>query len=189
MRHLNSNNIIKIKDYYYKILISYSELLDATTRLAKKIVEDSNGLDTVLLFVTNGGIYIGTMLSVELDLMGFNHKIDTINVTRYTGDAITGELIVNKEPVLTLNNKRVIIVEDLIDEGLTLNFIHKYLEKYDSVFVQYFVVVIKEEHKELLFNIDYYIHKAPNLGWLVGSGMDSEGNLRGLPFICEKLET
>lgn len=188
MVNLNAGNIIALGEGNYRILIDNYSIKEKVLTLAKKIQEDfADKEPPTLLILTNGGLYTGTMLSVILEEIGFLHYIETIGISRYTGNSSTGKIKITSRPKKSVKDKHIVVVEDLIDEGVTLNHLHKLLKRNKAKSISYFVLIIKEEHGPLNFKVNYSVLKQSGLGWLVGFGMDSEGLLRGLPFVCEKI--
>ncbi len=189
MKNLNTGNTITLHGNNYRILLDNDTIEKKVFSLAKKIQEYfANKEPPTLLILTNGGLYLGTILSQVLDEIGFLHYIDTICVSRYTGNGSVGRIKITSRPKRSVRGKDVIVVEDLIDEGITLNYLHKLLTKRNGVkSVSYFVLVVKEEHKPLSFEVNYSVLEQTGLGWLVGFGMDDNGLLRGLPFVAEKI--
>ncbi len=188
MQNLNSGSNVFIKKNWYKVIIDKFTLMMKIKNIANRIKNDYTDTDPpILLFVTNGGMYLGVDLSRFLTDLGFTHYIATIMLSRYKGDSQTGKIEMT-QLTKVISNRHVIIIEDLIDRGATLNRLHQYLLEQNPLSIEYCVLVIKKEHEPLNFNVKYYILKESNLGWLVGYGMDTYEDLRGLEFICQKIE-
>ena len=81
----------------------------------------------------------------------------------------------------------MIVVEDIIDRGDTLNFLNKYLLnlKEPPRSIQYCALLMKENHAPLEFNLEYLAWTV-GPGWIVGNGMDSNQEARGLSDIYVK---
>jgi hypoxanthine phosphoribosyltransferase len=188
-----NGKVIKIGDHNFKEILSPKLLESKIHEIAKKIsVDYSNSNSLVLLIVTNGGMYFGTALSMALQDLGFSHYVDTVRIKRYTGDGeSTSEVKVSSKPSLKLSGKDVIVVEDLIDEGLTMNFLDNYLKTTEGMMpksIEYCVLVEKKDHVKLSFGIKYFILDEAGPEWLVGFGMDSNFGYRGLRGIYAKID-
>lgn len=190
---IENNKIIKIGGYDFKEILSPKLLETKIHEIAKKISQDYSRSDAlVLLFVTNGGMYFGTALSMALQDLGFSHYVDTVRIKRYTGDGKASTKVkINSKPSLKMYGKDVIVVEDLIDEGLTMNFLHDYLETSEDMkpkSLEFCVLVEKKDHIKLSFEIKYFILDEVGPEWLVGFGMDSNFGYRGLRGIYAKID-
>jgi len=182
---------IEIGGHNFKQILSPRTIKMKIKEIAKKISHDySNSDSLVLLFVTNGGMYFGTELSMALQDLGISHYVDTIRIKRYTSDGVTTEIKISSNPSLKLLDKDVIVIEDLIDEGLTMNFLDQYLKTVDNMkpkSIEYCVLVEKRDHVKLSFDIKYYIIDKAGPDWLVGFGMDSNFGYRGLRGVYAKI--
>ena len=170
--------------------MSQQKLASRIQKIADKIEKDypDKTNPPVLLIITNGAIYFGVILSLMLQRMGLSHMIDTTRIARYAGDKKTKQIRMISKPGINLAGKDVIVIEDLVDEGKTLNFLNKYLLSQKTKSIKYCVLAVKEEHKKLDFEVTYKVIKK-ELGpeWLVGFGMDSEQLFRGLDCIYSKV--
>lgn len=185
--------VIQIGGYNFKEIISPKSLELEIKKIAKRIAKDYSGSNSiVLLFVTNGGMYFGTILSMALQDLGVSHFVDTVRIKRYVEDGkSTTEVKVSSKPSLKLTDKDVIVIEDLIDEGLTMNFLDNYLKTTEGMTpktLEYCVLVEKKDHVKLSFNIKYSILDNAGPEWLVGFGMDSNFGFRGLRGIYAKID-
>lgn len=189
---MKTKKVIKIGAYEFKEILSPRVLKASIREIAKKIAHDYAGSNTVaLLAVANGGIYFATELSMALQDLDFPHFVDTVRIKRYTGDEKTTTGIkISSTPSLKLSGMDVIVVEDLIDEGLTMNFLDHYLKTTEGMTprsIAYCVLVEKKGHVKLSFDIKYSIMDNAGPEWLVGFGMDSNFGYRGLRGIYAKI--
>ena len=184
------NDVVKIGDFNYKLLLSSKALQLSIKKIALKISSDYKGSNPpVLLVVTNGGMYFGTSLSMALQDINFSHSVDTVRIKRYTGDGQTSTKVkISSEPSINLLGKDVIVIEDLIDEGITMVFLNDYLINKNTKSIQYCVLVEKKAHNKLDFDIKYSIIRNAGPEWLVGFGMDSNFHFRGLRGIYAKVD-
>jgi len=190
---MNENEkIIKIGSNHFKEILSPEMLESKIHELAKIIAVNYSESDSlVLLIVTNGGMYFGVALSMALQDLGVPHCVDTVRIKRYVGDGktTTTGIKISSTPSLKLLNRDVIVVEDLIDEGLTMNFLDHYLKTTEEMkpkSLEYCVLVEKKDHVKLSFGIKYFILDQAGPEWLVGFGMDSNFGYRGLRGIYAK---
>lgn len=188
---IENGKIIKIGDRNFKEILSPEVLVSKINEIAKRISSDYPKSDSlVLLVVTNGGMYFGTALSMALQDLGVSHCVDTVRIKRYTSDGVATEIKISSKPSLKLFDKDVIVVEDLIDEGITMNFLDSYLKTTEGMMpksIEYCVLVEKKDHVKLSFDIKYFILDEVGPEWLVGFGMDSNFGYRGLRGIYAKI--
>ena len=172
----------------YEIVLDTQQIKEGVSRIVREIIADY--VDTeppILLIVLNGGLQFGAKISAGLDDADFWNYQDTIKISRYREDGVSGETFITSEPTLDLSVKNIIVVEDLIDEGDTLNYLNKYLKSKKPKSIKYCVLILKKKHKRLNFKINYKILDNVDPGWLVGFGMDSNGFGRGYQFVARKL--
>jgi len=184
--------IIKIGDNYFKEILS-PEVIEAKVKeIAKKVSLDyANSDSLVLLIVTNGGLYFGIALSMALQDIGVIHSVETISITRCAGDEkFMKDVEVSHKSSMNLSGKNVLVVEDLIDEGFSMNFLDSYLKTTESMkpeSIEYCVLVEKRGYAKLSFSIKYSILDNVGPEWLAGFGMDSNLGWRGLRGIYAKM--
>lgn len=175
---------IQINGKTYNPIITEEYLLQRLQKLALAISNKykNSPEPIVLLVVLKGGLYFGMSLSLELEKLGCKHSIEVIQATRYKSDGLTGKIKFLVKPKISLKDKKIILVEDLIDEGITLNFLADYLTQ-QGVSFECCVIAAKKKN-QFKYPIEYKI--IPRLlgpEWLVGFGMDSLGLYRGLSTI------
>lgn len=189
--NIENEKIINIGGHDFREILSPEVLVLKINEIAKRISLDySKSNSLVLLFVTNGGMYFGTALSMALQDLGVSHYVDTVRIKRYKSDGITTEIKISSKPSLKLLDKDVIVIEDLIDEGLTMNYLDCYLKTTEGMMpksIEYCVSIEKKAHVKLSFNIKYFILDEVGPEWLVGFGMDSNFGYRGLRGIYAKI--
>jgi len=173
----------------YHLIKSRREIKEMVAKIAEQIKRDypDETSPPILLFVAKGGIYFGVDLSRALERINFPHSIDMVQLKRnYPKDK--SEVLVNvlSWPQSDLSGRHVIVVEDLIDEGITMNFLYNFLKtlNHPPLSIEFCTLFVKEHHEALLFNLKYSAWKiGPN--WLIGNGMDSQALYRGLPDVYQ----
>jgi hypoxanthine phosphoribosyltransferase len=165
---------IVINDFVCKILHTEKEIQKNVQFLADKIYHDYKDKENiVLLIIMNGGMDFGIDLSRALEKRGLKHARENITATRYNskGEAV-GDVEIIHKPNLSLSGKNVIVIEDLVDKGDTLNSTHDYLIKLNPESLTYAVIGVKKGHT-FAGPIGYKLINElfPDL-WLFGYGMD-----------------
>jgi hypoxanthine phosphoribosyltransferase len=159
-------------------------------KLAQQIKNDyeRESAPLVYLYVTNGGIYIGVALSQASYDIGLQPIEETIRVSRYIGDKILRKkpLFVAK-PLYKLKGCNVIVIDDVQEEGKTLEIINDYLLTKKCKSIQYCVLLAKRGYPQPSFPIKYVGKRNIPKNWLTGYGMDSWDKFRGLRSIYKKI--
>ncbi len=163
-----------------RILVSEKELENIVNTLAKKIENDYNDKDFIMVGLLKGSItfMVDLMRKVDLDF-----SIDFISVSSYgSGTKSTGRVNIQKDLSLPVENKDVIIIEDIIDSGHTLDFIQKYLTAKRAKSVKICTLFNKPERRETEINVDYTGMVIPD-EFIVGYGLDYNEKYRNLPYV------
>ncbi|MBN2884498.1 hypothetical protein JXE04_01085 [Patescibacteria group bacterium] len=175
----------------YDLLKNEEEIKAKIKELARRIKRDyshaNNNKPPVLLFVAKGGLYFGIDLSRALEAIDFVHDIDFVQLRRnYPKDENTPLVDILSWPQSDLGGRNIIVVEDLIDRGPSLNFLYKNLALLDPspANIEFCPLFIKDHHDKLLFKVKYFGWiVGPN--WLIGLGMDSLRKYRGLRAVYQ----
>lgn len=146
----------------------------AVDRMADEIDRDTRHVDPVLMCVMNGGLVLTGMLMPRL---AFPLRIDYLHATRYRERTVGTELIWRKQHEVPLRNETVIIIDDILDEGHTLQAIVDYCREQGAARVLSAVLVEKERARETHIVADYLGLKVPDR-YVFGCGMDYKGYWR-----------
>jgi hypoxanthine phosphoribosyltransferase len=173
----------------YEVLIAEEEIEKKVNELSEKIIMRFSRLTKppILMSVLTGGMYFGVDLSTRLQERGFAHQIDTVSLRTSDGDNMLGDVKMLSEPHADLHEQHIIVVEDIIDRGESMNFLDSYLRSKRPASITYCVFLVKETHGELNFEIHLRGFDIPDY-WVVGYGMDTNQLGRGLRQILRKRE-
>lgn len=161
------------------MLYNETQVETALDKIAEKINSLLYDRNPVLLCVMNGGIVTAGKLMTRLT---FPLNIDSINATRYQ-DNIGGETIKwIQKPATPLKNRTVLIVDDILDAGLTLEAIYQYCKQQGTTSIYSAVLIDKQLDQQKPVKADFIGLSAPNR-YLFGYGMDYKGYLRNAPGI------
>ncbi|MGM0508762.1 MAG: hypoxanthine phosphoribosyltransferase [Fusobacteriota bacterium] len=168
-------------DYTVSELISEKKVQEKVKELGEKITSDYKG-DTPLIVVglLRGSVVFMSDLMREIDLP---LKIDFMTVSSY-GDSMESsrEVKILKDLEETIYNKNVLIVEDIIDTGYTLNKVIHLLEDREPNSIKICTLLNKEERREVTVKTDYVGFEIPD-EFVVGYGIDYAQKNRNLPYI------
>lgn len=153
--------------------------------VAEKISTDYKDRELVLIGVLKGSVIFLSDLARRLTIPVV---IDFMGTSSYgSEDSSSGEIRVTKEVAIDLNNRDVMIVEDIVDTGLTLGFLVDYMKALGSKSVSVCTFLDKRERRETGVKIDYACHVVDGGGFIVGYGLDYAEQYRNLPDIyCMK---
>lgn len=173
----------KIKDVYEKssCLFTTSEVEAALDEMAEKIHQQLHDKNPILLCVMIGGLVPMGNLLPRLD---FPLEVDYIHATRYKGDITASELVWKVRPSTDLTNRTVLIVDDILDGGLTLSSIIAEVKAMGASEVLSAVLVDKH-HKRVpdgLAHADFVGLRVDD-HYIFGYGMDYNNYLRNAPGI------
>lgn len=148
-------------------------------KLANKISTDLKDANPLILCVMTGGIIPTGHLVTRLS---FPMQIDYIHATRYRGETNGGELHWIQEPSISLQDRNILIVDDIFDEGITLFEIAKYCKEKGAATVRSVVLVNKIHDRKADYKPDYVGIDIEDR-YLFGFGMDYKNYLRNVNAI------
>ena len=159
-----------------KLLISESEIKKRVKVLANKINEDYKGKNPIFIGILNGCyVFMADLLrEIELDV-----EIDFVKIRSYEGDSSTGTIKFRKDISADINGRDIIIVEDIIDSGFTINFLVNRLRNSGPKSVAVATALFKNEVAKLDFDVDYVGFEIPP-EFVVGYGLDYNEKYRHL---------
>lgn len=161
-----------------KVYISEEKIKERVKELALEIEKDYKDKDINLICVLKGSLIFTSDLVREIH---GNVSIDFLRVSSYIKDKSSDISLV---PGLLPNiyNKDIIIVEDIIDTGKTINFLIEYLKKQKPRSIKVCTLLDKKERRIIDFKADYVGFDIEDK-FVVGYGMDYEEKYRNLPYI------
>lgn len=163
-----------------EILISEEELNEKVKELAAQITADYKGKDLLLLCILKGGVMFLADLARNIKMPV---SLDFMAVSSYgTSSESSGVVKIVKDLNESIEGKHIIIVEDIIDSGLTLNYLVNYLKARGPKSVEICTILDKPERREVEVPVKYKGFDVPN-AFLVGYGLDYSEKYRNLPFV------
>ena len=164
-----------------RVLISRQEIRDKVRDLAQRISSDYAGKEPILIGILNGVVFFFAELVMALSIPS---KIDFIRVSSYgAGKASSGTITLVKDVEIPVKGQDLIIVEDIVDTGLTLGYLVEKLKIREPASVKICALIDKTERREQDVAIDYCGFRVQE-GFLVGYGLDWAEQYRYLPDIC-----
>jgi hypoxanthine phosphoribosyltransferase len=164
-----------------RVLLSRQEIQAAVSRLAAEISRDYHDKCPLLIGVLKGCFMFLADLVRHLD---FPLEVDFIGLSSYGGDRQTsGKVKVVQDLQSLIEGREVLVVEDIVDTGLTTAFLLDYLRERKPASVKLCALTDKPARRRVPVTIDYLGFTVPDK-FLVGYGLDLNGRFRNLPDIC-----
>lgn len=165
-----------------EILYTEAQITDRILELGKQITSEYRGRDLVLVGVLKGSCIFLADLMRAIDL---RLTIDFMSVSSYKdGTVSSGDVEILKDLSNPIRGKDVIVVEDIVDTGLTLSRLLEILGSRGANSIKLASFLDKPEPRiKTALKIDYTGFVVPNR-FLVGYGLDAAGRYRNLPFIA-----
>lgn len=164
-----------------RILISKEEIAKKVKELAVQINKDFEGETISLVCILKGASIFTADLVRELK---GDVTIDFIAISSYgSGTESTGEVKLSQDLAKPIAGKNVIIVEDIIDSGLTLNYLKNLLLSRNPKCIKLCTILDKPERRKIDLLVDYVGFVIPN-EFIVGYGLDYAELYRNLPDVC-----
>lgn len=164
-----------------KILISEKDIQKKVNILAKKISQDYAGKNPILVCVLKGAVIFLTDLLKQLNIP---LSIDFMAITSYGKDTETSGVVrILKDLDTSLESKHVLVIEDIIDSGLTLHYLLNNLKARNVASLKVCTLLNKPANRKVEVKVDYNGFEIPN-EFVVGYGLDFNELYRNLPFIA-----
>lgn len=163
-----------------RTLLSEQEIKEITQRLGKKITEEYKGKNVLLVSILKGAVVFMADMMREIDL---KCEIDFMVVSSYgSGVKTSGNVKIIKDVDIPLTGKDVIIIEDILDSGLTLNYIINMLKERNPNSIEICTLLDKPSGRKAEVYAKYIGKEVPD-AFVVGYGLDYDEKYRNLPFV------
>ncbi len=159
-------------------VLDKKEIENKVLSLAHQISIDYQAHDLILIGILKGAFVFLADLMRHLNLDSI--KIDFMRVASYgSGTTSSQKISLIQDISLDIENKHVLIVEDIVDTGLTLDYIVDHLKSFNPKTIKICAFIDKKERRKIDIKVDYACHKTKQ-GFLVGYGLDHAENYRNL---------
>jgi len=157
-----------------QLLHTEAEVEAAITKMAEQINQELNGTNPILLSVMNGGLVVAGKLLTQLD---FPLTVDAVNASRYGNQTNGSEIHWKQKPASDLAGRVVLLVDDILDEGITLEAVYQYCKEQGASKIYSAVLIDKKINKAKPISAVFIGLKVED-HYLYGYGMDYKGYLR-----------
>jgi len=168
-----------------EVRYSRERIQKEVARLAKEISEAYAGEELLAVVVLNGAFFFAADLlrAVQVPL-----QVDFVKLSSYAGTSSTGEVLVKKDLEASVVGRHILVVEDIVDTGLTLTFLLDLLRGRGAKSVRVCTLIDKREQRRQPLEPEFVgIHCEG--GFLVGYGLDLDERMRELSDIYEVTDT
>ena len=164
-----------------KVLITQDEIRQAVAKLADQIKQDHREKQLLLIGILKGSFVFMADLIRQLELPV---EVDFVQLSSYgSGKETSGKVKMVQGLKTPIKDKNVIVVEDIIDTGLTVSFLMNYLRKKRPASLKLCALTDKPSRHQIPIKIDYLGLTVPDK-FIVGYGIDWNEKFRYLPDIC-----
>lgn len=165
-----------------QIIHNEEEIQKRVAQLAEKIDKDYKGKEPILIGIFKGSIYFLSDLSRKLNI---EHNIDFLSIGRFRStDGLSEKIKITKDLDISIRNREVIVIEDIIRTGLTHSYILKNLKPRYLNSINLCVFLNCKEQRLVELPIKYSGFELDNR-FVIGYGLDYEEKYRNLPYIAE----
>ena len=164
-----------------KVLISKESIAARVKELGAQISRDYKGQPLTMVCTLRGAcvFFADLIRAIDCDM-----EIDFIAVSSYGGGTSTsGEVKMIKDLSSPIQGKNIIVVEDIIDSGVTLSYLKKVLEARSPKSIKICTLLDKPSRRKVDFKGDYVGFEIEN-EYVVGCGLDYDQRMRNLPDVC-----
>lgn len=169
-----------MEDNNRQIVLTTASIQERIEQLGQAISRDYSDKNLLVIGVLKGAfIFMADLIrAIEVPLL-----IDFIQVSSYgTGTSSLGDIILRSRPTIAVQDYDVLLVEDIVDSGLTVQWLVKHFTDQGACSVKTCTLIDKAERRQHPVQIDYCGFSIPD-GFLVGYGLDLNEHYRGLPAV------
>ena len=156
--------------------LSKDDINNRLKEMANQLSENFCNECPVIIGILNGSFVFMADLIRQID---FECEIDFMKVNSYVGKETSGKVQLEKDININIKDRRVIIVEDIIDSGLTMDYLHRHISTYNPKDITIVTLLSKNNNHTLNFNIDIVGFKITS-EFVVGYGLDLDQRFRQL---------
>lgn len=163
-----------------EVLFSEEKIMDTVKEIAKKISKDYEGKDLLVVGVLKGSVLFASDLIKNITIPC---EIDFMAVSSYGNSSETSGVVrILKDLDHSIEGKDLLIVEDIVDSGVTLNYLLEYLKTRKAKSVEIAALLTKPSRRKVELEVKYSGLEVPD-EFLVGYGLDFAEKYRNLPYI------
>ncbi|MEG0179132.1 MAG: hypoxanthine phosphoribosyltransferase [Oscillospiraceae bacterium] len=163
-----------------KILLTKEQISEKVGEMGKQISKDYKGRNLLLVTVLKGAVVFLADIMREIDI---HAEIDFMVVSSYgSGVKSSGVVKIIKDLDTQLEGKDILIIEDILDSGLTLSYIKDLLASRNPASIKIAALLDKPSRRKVDLQADYVGFAVPD-EFVIGYGLDYDEKYRNLPYI------
>jgi hypoxanthine phosphoribosyltransferase len=163
-----------------EILVDEESLRSRVAELGEEISRDYEGRDLLLIGVLKGAVFFMADLMRQLTVPC---EIDFMAISSYGASTdSSGVVRILKDLDINIEGRHVLVVEDIIDSGLTLSYLMRNLEARQPASLEVCALMTKPERREIDVPVRYIGFEIPNR-FVIGYGLDFGERYRNLPYV------
>lgn len=163
-----------------KVLLKNEEIVEISKNIAKKLTEKFSDKFPIVVCVLKGAAPFHAELIKHLD---FDLEVDYVQVSSYKGTKSTGTLTLKKDLETNIKGRDIIVVEDIVDTGLTLKNLTAEFQKREPNSITFVTLLDKPSRREVDAKADFVGKTIDNL-FVIGFGLDLDEKYRNLKDVC-----
>jgi hypoxanthine phosphoribosyltransferase len=179
------NDLVQVKDKLFKPFISQERIQTEVTRIARQMNDELADKDPIFLGILNGAFMFASDLYKQIK---FPCQITFLKLTSYSGTKTTGTVKQLIGINFDLKNRVVVVLEDIVDTGITLETIIRQLKGYEPAEIRVAAFLHKPDATIRDVKLDYVGIEIPN-DFILGYGLDYEGYGRNFNEIYQLSES
>ena len=164
-----------------KTLFTQEKILGRVTELGEQISADYINKDLAIVAILRGSFIFAADLIRSLSV---NASMDFMSISRYGGQTTPGLVRITKDLDESINGRDVLLVEDIIDTGLTAAYLLRILRQREPVSLEICTLLDKSARRIIDLHIAYRGFEVPDV-FVIGYGLDYQQRHRNLPYIAE----
>lgn len=163
-----------------KVLLTEEQIVKRVKEMGNEISNDYKGKDLLIVGILKGSVVFASELIKNITIPT---EIDFMAVSSYGNSSeTTGVVRILKDLDHSIEGKDIIIVEDIIDSGVTLDYLLKYLKARKANSIEIVTLLTKPARRKVDINVKYCGFEVPD-EFLVGYGLDYAEKYRNLPYV------
>lgn len=166
-------------NFVEEVLLNHDQIVEASSRLGKVLTEEYKDKYPILIGLLKGSVPFLAELIKHIDC---DIELDFMQVSSYRGVKSTGTVVMLKDIVTSVKDRHVLLVEDIVDTGLTLKEVMHVLDDRGAKSIEVVTLLDKPENRVVEMKPKYVGHTIPNK-FVIGFGLDFNEKYRNLNYI------
>lgn len=167
-------------NFVEEILLTHEQIVEIGKRLGKQITEDYQGKKPVLVGLLKGSV---PFLAELIKHVKCEMELDFMQVSSYNGTSSTGTVVLKKDLSDNIEDRHIILVEDIVDTGLTIKEVINVLKDRKVASIEIVTMLDKPEGRTVDGITPKYIGESIPNKFVIGFGLDYDGIYRNLDYV------